>query len=276
MSPPDGGSCTGGGAPVNVAGGSGRAQSRAYSARRARTSGARSVRDVRSACDDLVDRQEEHARDRRDGRPRAASARDVGVELRHQAQQAAVGVEHRLAQHTEHARHPRAHPLAEARRLLRARDEVAHRGLLDDAEARQQARHLGVGDLLARSAASTSTASQPRATPPRSATRTIVEHGPRVLAPARGRQLRLAHGAVAVQLEEALERAPRGALGDRVEPDGGLVLDRRARVGVAPREVHDAHDADRGPRALEVADAAREPLREPVGADRARRAPAAP
>ena len=48
-SPPAGGSTTGGGAPMNVAGGSGRAWSRANSARRARTSGARSVREVRSA-----------------------------------------------------------------------------------------------------------------------------------------------------------------------------------------------------------------------------------
>ena len=128
----------------------------------------------------------------------------------------------------------------------------------------------GTSRAISASACALARASVPSTSPRLGAERGAqhAQHGPRVLPPARRRQLGLAHGAVAVELEEALERAARRPLGDGVEPGRRLALDRRARLGLAPREGRDVHDADARARALEVADAARERLRQALGVDR--------
>ena len=94
------------------------------------------------------------------------------------------------------------------------------------------------------------------------------QHRTRVLFPARGRELGLADRTVAVELEEAEERAAGGAVGDGVEPRRRLTLEDRLRLGLAPGEGHDVHQADAGPRALEIVDAARQRLGEPLGVER--------
>ncbi len=94
------------------------------------------------------------------------------------------------------------------------------------------------------------------------------EDGARIFAPARRRQLCLAHRAITVQLEKPVQRSARRAVGERVEAGRRLELDDGARFGLAPREGGDVHDGDAGARALEIANAAGERLREPVGAER--------
>ena len=94
-------------------------------------------------------------------------------------------------------------------RPSRPRDEVADRRLLE---------HLRGGGR--RRVISASACALPRASAPSTSSRVRSqrgadhrEDGARILFPARRRQLGFAHGAISVQLEEALEGAPRRPLG---------------------------------------------------------------
>ena len=202
--PDAGGRTRGGGRPMKVGGGSGRAASRACSARRRRTTWPTSARPLRSAAIELVVGAEEDA---------------AGGERGVDAAEAPVDVERDGADHPEHARDPGAHALAQAGEALRARSTSARMSAeLHRRDPRLEPRHLAVGERA-----------RPGQGPlgivggARSADTSMAIDLGRILAPARRRELGLAHGAVAVRFEELSTARREGPAG------------RSARRGRGPR-----------------------------------------
>jgi hypothetical protein len=184
-------------------------------------------------------------------------------ELRHEAKEAPVRLENGPAEHAEHARHPSAHSFTHARRLLGARDEVTHEGLLTEFESRHQPRRLRTGLHVSARERSFDVERLSAKRDPHHR-----EHGSRILPPAGCRQLRFAHGTIPVQIEETLQRAPRGAVRDRVEAHGRIPQDRGSRSRVAPRDVRDAEDPDRRTRRFEISDSSGHRLRHLLRSER--------